>query len=160
MDFSFSGIGSSPSSLNDCSGTDLYRQSEAPVVLVVDDNDDNLQLACFIVEQAGYTALQARSGEEALALANTAAVHMVLLDIMLSDMNGFEVVKQLRQQVALREVPVVAITALASESERQQIIASGFTTLLCKPYAIDDLEALLQKHCTKKNPVSFPFCMS
>ncbi|HEY9878212.1 MAG TPA: response regulator [Leptolyngbyaceae cyanobacterium] len=157
MEFSFEEMDSPLSSLSDCSNADSYRRLETPVVLVVDDNDDNLQLACFIVEQSGYVALQARSGKEALAQVRTRAVQMVLLDIMLSDMNGFEVVEQLRQEGSLREVPVVAITAMASESERQQIIAAGFTTLLCKPYAIDDLEALLQQHCAQSNRVSFPF---
>ncbi|MBD0335502.1 MAG: response regulator [Cyanobacteria bacterium Co-bin13] len=121
--------------------------SEPPIVLVVDDDADNLQLACYIVEQAGYTALGAGSGKDALAQAQEHDVHLVLLDIVLPDMDGFQVIKQLRQQPLGRPTPVVALTALASELERQQIIEAGFSGFLCKPYAIDDLEATLSQYC-------------
>ncbi|MBD2256011.1 response regulator [Pseudanabaena sp. FACHB-2040] len=129
------------------SDASTFRAFKPPVVLVVDDDADNLQLACYIVEQAGYVALSAGSGKDALVQVQEHEVHLVLLDIVLPDMDGFQVIKQLQQRFSGQLMPVVALTALATESERLQMIDAGFSSFLCKPYAIDDLEAILGQYC-------------
>lgn len=137
--------------------TSPFRVADPPVVLVVDDSEDNLQLACYIVEQAGYSPLSAGSGKDALAQVEEHSVSLILLDIILPDMDGYEVLAQVRQQMPGTALPIIATTALASEAEKQQMIQAGFTSTLCKPYAIDDLEALLRQHCPVEAPVSLRF---
>lgn len=119
-----------------------------PVVLVVDDDEDNLQLACFIVEQAGYSTITASSGREALMQMQKPNVRLVLLDIRLSDMSGFEVI----QQHPNLAVPVIAVSALATEVEQIRMLEAGFSAFLCKPYEIDDLEAVLRHYCPAEVP--------
>lgn len=132
-----------------------FRVNDPPIVLVVDDDNDNLQLACYVVEQAGYRALSASSGKDALAQVQAHSIQLILLDIVLPDLDGFQVLAQIRQQTTEpAKIPMVAITALASEPEKQQMLAAGFSTCLCKPYAIDDLEALLQRYCPFEIPRS------
>lgn len=137
--------------------TPPFRVSEPPVVLVVDDNEDNLQLACYIVEQAGYLSLSASNGRDALAQIQEHRINLILLDIILPDMDGYQVIAGIRQQSLKQTVPIVATTALASESERQHMLEAGFTSILCKPYAINDLEALLQHYCPFDVPASLRF---
>lgn len=143
--------------MGDGLGAPCFRVSEPPLVLVVDDNDDNLQLACYIVEQAGYLSLSASSGKDALVQVQEHNISLILLDIILPDMDGYQVLKQVRQQYSRHTVPIVATTALASESEQQQMLEAGFTRVLCKPYAINDLEALLQQYCPFEMPASLRF---
>ena len=114
-------------------------------VLIVDDNQDNLELASFIAEQQGIQVLLASSAQEVFPQLNQ-PIDLILLDIVLPDIDGFTLLKQLRQSNLLSaSVPVVAVTALASEREKRRIEAAGFSGYLAKPYTIEALEQILQQ---------------
>ncbi|PSN17188.1 response regulator [filamentous cyanobacterium CCP5] len=124
-----------------------HSPSSVRTVLIVDDNQDNLQLASFVAEQQGYRVLLAASADETFSQIRH-HIDLVLLDIVLPDMDGFSVLERLRSmyQFAIN-VPVVAVTALASAQEKRAISEAGFSGYLCKPYTIDALEQVLKQFC-------------
>jgi adenylate cyclase len=84
-----------------------------PVVLVVDDNDDNRFTLSMRLESCGYgNILTAENGREALEKMRSGAVDLVLLDIMTPELDGYGVLEEMRSDVALRDIPVVMISAL------------------------------------------------
>ena len=115
-------------------------------ILVIDDNDDNLVLLSYALEELGYFAVQGSCGSDAIELAARYFPDLVLLDILLPDMNGMTVIKHLRKQPQMRDVPIIAVTALARAAERSKIIAAGFTDYIAKPYMLDELYALIQRY--------------
>jgi len=84
-----------------------------PVVLVVDDNDDNRFTLSMRLETCGYGNIQtAENGREALEKMRSGPVDLVLLDIMMPELDGYGVLEEMRSDVALRDIPVVMISAL------------------------------------------------
>lgn len=136
----------SPDSAGGGVGT-LSQKSCPPQILVVDDDPDNLQLTCYVVESAGYGVTRAMTGDRAVVLARQIAFDLILLDIVLPDLDGFAVLQQVRQSSLHPAVPVIAITALAHQREKAQIVKAGFNSYLSKPYDIEALELLLSQYC-------------
>ncbi len=115
-------------------------------VLIVDDDEDNLLFAHYAVEQFGYYVAAASSGSEAIAIAFSFCPDMILLDLMLDDISGLEVLQHLRQHKQFEAVPVIAVTALAHDRDRASALSAGFADYLIKPYMLDDLEAIIKRH--------------
>jgi signal transduction histidine kinase/DNA-binding response OmpR family regulator len=111
-----------------------------PVVLVVEDNADNLTTLRALLQET-CTVVETTAGRQALALARQHRPDLILMDIALQDMSGIEVLVAIRQDAALRHIPVVAVTASVMKGERENILAHGFDAYIPKP--ID--EALLQR---------------
>lgn len=118
--------------------------SQQPLVLVVDDNEDNLLLLSFVVEQLNCQILTAANGQTSLELAQSCQPALILLDMMLPDLEGIEVVAQLRQNSLTKEIPVIAVTAMARDEDRDSILAAGCNAYVSKPYSIEQLEQLLR----------------
>jgi two-component system, cell cycle response regulator DivK len=114
-----------------------------PLVLVVDDNEDNLLLLAFVLEQLGCPFITAADGKTALDLAQRCQPTLILLDVMLPDLDGMEVCFRLRQNPLTIDIPVIAVTAMARLEDREKILAAGFNECVTKPYAVDELEVLL-----------------
>ena len=104
----------------------------ALTVLVVDDNERNLKLACAVLEAAGITTAGAGSGAEALELAVERCFDLVLLDIRLPDIDGPEVLRRLRVDPGGATTPVVALTSLGPD-EAGALLELGFDGYLEKP---------------------------
>lgn len=102
-------------------------------VLVVEDNRDNLDLMTFLLEALGHDPIGATSGRRALEIAGDARPDVVLLDIQMPEMDGFETARALREIPALAEVPFVAVTALAMAGDREMILKAGFAGYIAKP---------------------------
>ena len=115
-------------------------------VLIIDDDDDNLLFAQYAVEYLGYRATSIKSGQGAVAVAMTCFPDIILLDILLKNINGIDVLRQLRQQEPIAHVPVIAVTALARPYDQDNIMAAGFSDYLLKPYMIDELERIIARH--------------
>lgn len=120
--------------------------SKRPTILIVDDNDDNLLLLSYALEELGCSTIQGSSGSDAIELATTHTPDLILLDILLPDMNGMTVIEHLRRHAALRHAPIIAVTALARAAERSKIIAAGFTAYIAKPYMLDELYSLIGRY--------------
>jgi CheY-like chemotaxis protein len=133
--------------LDNISGMNLSRFSDQPTVLVVDDNIDNLVLMeCQLAAVTSCTVITADTGKAALRLAQYQLPDLILLDILLPDLSGIEVTRQLRQATTTAKIPIVALTALASAEERDRILNAGCNDYLSKPYDLDDLEEIVTHH--------------
>ena len=119
---------------------------EQPLVLVVDDNEDNLALLAFLVEQLNCALLTAINGKTALDLAQQFQPMLILLDMMLPDMDGMEVVSRIRQNPLTKGIPVIAVTALARPEDREQMLSAGCNEYVSKPFFVDEMEALLYRY--------------
>ncbi len=124
--------------------------AEQPLVLVVDDNEDNLLLLAFLVEQLDCRIITAAEGQTALDLAQTYLPSLILLDMMLPDLDGMTVLSRLRENPLTAKTPIIAVTAMARAEDRERILAAGCDEYVTKPFIIDDLEALLRRYVTRK----------
>jgi len=117
------------------------------VVLVVEDNERSLKLACDVLRLRGYAPLEARTGAEAVALATEHRPALVLMDIQLPDMDGVAALGELRANPDTADIPVVAVTALAMKGDRERLLEQGFDGYLAKPISVrtfvDDLAPLM-----------------
>jgi len=102
-------------------------------VLIVEDNDKNMKLARDVLQAKGYTTVEAVTGEEGVRLAKERTPDLVLMDIQLPGINGIEAFKQIRADPKTARIPVVALTASVTPTDRSQITAAGFDAFVGKP---------------------------
>jgi len=103
------------------------------VILIADDKQSSRELLRAILEHANYVVVEASDGDEALLMASEANPQLVILDIHMPKRDGFGVIKELRKDPALQDLPIVALTASASLDDRDRIMDSGFDACLVKP---------------------------
>jgi CheY-like chemotaxis protein len=103
------------------------------VVLVVEDNEDNLLIVATILRHHGYTVLTAPNGEVAVEVARRNLPELVLLDISLPKMDGWEVARVLKSDAPTCAIPIVAFTANVYQSDRDKAAQLGFSGFLTKP---------------------------
>ena len=102
-------------------------------VLIVEDNEKNMKLARDILQAKGYATVEAETGEEGVKLAKEKKPDLVLMDIQLPGINGIEAFKQIRADESTAKIPVVALTASVTPTDRSQITAAGFDAFISKP---------------------------
>lgn len=102
-------------------------------VLVVEDNTVNLELVVALLEQEGCEVLVAETADEALSLAQTAHPDLILMDVQLPGMTGYEATHRLKADPATAPIPVVALTAQAMQGEEARAIEAGCAAYLAKP---------------------------
>ena len=117
-----------------------------PIILAVDDDEDNLVLLTEVLDPLNCLVMTATHGQTALRLAQACQPNLILLDIMLPDLNGIEVVYRLKQNQATTKIPVIAVTALARLEDRDRLILAGCNNYISKPYILEDLEALIRHY--------------
>ena len=122
---------------------------EALRVLVVDDNEDITQSLAMLLRLMGHEVHTASDGVLALAAARTILPHVILLDIGLPRLNGYDVARALRTMPALRDTIIVACTGYGSADDRQRALASGFDRHAVKPVTADTLTAILVEAVTR-----------
>jgi CheY-like chemotaxis protein len=108
-------------------------------ILVVEDNLLNLKLVRDVLTFSGYDVAEAHSGEEALQMARQNPPDLVLLDLQLPGIDGFETLQRLRQGILRHGVPVVTVTALAMPEDRERAALAGFDGYLEKPINVREL---------------------
>jgi two-component system, cell cycle response regulator DivK len=102
-------------------------------VLIVEDNEKNMKLARDVLQAKGYKTLEAATGEDGVKLARERAPDLVLMDIQLPGINGIEAFRQIRADPKTAKIPVVAVTASVTPTDRSQITAAGFDAFVSKP---------------------------
>ncbi|MCZ6679402.1 MAG: response regulator [Candidatus Poribacteria bacterium] len=115
-------------------------EPSSPKILVVDDEPRNIRILQIQLTAKGYTVLTATNGQEALEMVKTASPDLILLDIMMPKMNGFEVCEQIRADESTQFLPVVMVTALSDTQDRIRAIELGADDFISKPF--DSLEIL------------------
>jgi len=113
-----------------------------PKILLVEDNEMNRDMLSRRLQRRGYEVLTAVDGESGLALIRSAAPALVLMDMSLPGIDGWEVTRQLKADPATRAIPVIALTAHAMAGDREKALAAGCDDFDIKPI---DLERLLGK---------------
>jgi len=108
-------------------------QTAAPVILVVDDNPDALDIAARLLEREGYRTHRASSGPACIEIVRTEPVDLVLLDVMMPGMDGFEVCTALRDLEAGKRLPIIMLTARDDVDTRLEGIHHGVSEFLTKP---------------------------
>jgi CheY-like chemotaxis protein len=116
-------------------------------MLVIEDNPTNLELMTYLLAAFGHSALSAKTGEEGVTLALEQHPDLILCDIHLPDINGFEVFRRIRAAPQLADVKVIAVTASAMAGDRESVLAHGFDGYMSKPIVpetfVPDVERFL-----------------
>jgi two-component system cell cycle response regulator DivK len=102
-------------------------------ILIVEDNPVNMKLAVILLKSANYTVLSATDAEAALSLARSERLDLILMDVQLPGMDGFQAVALLKRDEATRAIPVIALTALAMKGDEERIRAAGYDGYIAKP---------------------------
>jgi CheY-like chemotaxis protein len=126
----------------------LHRSDDALVgrrVLVVDDDVRNIFALSSVLERRGMTVLTAGTGREAIAmLESTPDLAIVLMDIMMPEMDGYETMQVIRQNPSFRRLPIIALTAKAMKGDREKCLEAGASEYLAKPVNTDQLLSALR----------------
>jgi CheY-like chemotaxis protein len=113
--------------------------SHVEEILIVDDVPANLKLLAALLQRAEYSVRCAISGEMALRSIQSSPADLILLDITMPDMDGYEVCRRLKADPATAEIPVIFVSALDAPSARNQAFAVGGLDYIVKPYRIKDV---------------------
>lgn len=115
-----------------------------PVILCVDDEPINLLILERVLTSQGYEVIKAKDGREALEIIHQQKIDLILLDVMMPEVNGFEVCAQLKRNDRFRDTPVVMLTALESKESRIKGIEAGAEDFICKPFDQSEVMARIK----------------
>jgi CheY-like chemotaxis protein len=113
----------------------------AETILAIDDEKMNREFYRGLLKYKGYNVLNAENGQDALEILRNSSVDLVLLDIMMPGISGFDVLKSIRENKKLQSLPVIIITALADKGNRLKGLQMGADDFITKPFDIDELVA-------------------
>jgi two-component system cell cycle response regulator len=102
-------------------------------ILIIEDNETNLELMIYLLQEFGYEPMTALDGEEGLTAIRQERPDLVLCDIQMPNLDGYELVKIVKADPDLRQIPIVAVTALAMAGDRDKGLAAGFDSYINKP---------------------------
>ncbi len=119
-------------------------------VLVVEDNEMNMQLVEYLLEEGGYDILKATSGEEALEVISKTTPDLILMDIHLPGMDGLSVVRATKDNGRTRSVPILALTAHAMRGDKDRFLGAGCDGYISKPIDVKTFIPSIQKFMPAK----------
>jgi two-component system phosphate regulon response regulator PhoB len=125
-------------------------------ILVVDDEPEAVELIAFNLRQAGFSVTTAADGAEALQKARAQLPDLIVLDVMLPEMDGFEVCKLLRREPATARIPIVMLTAKAAEVDRVLGLELGADDYVVKPFSPRELLLRVRKLLARAQPEAAP----
>jgi two-component system cell cycle response regulator DivK len=122
----------------------------AELVLVVDDNELNVKLACDVLETAGMRTLSAVTAAEGLRLAREHRPDVVLMDLRLPDLDGTEAARRLAADPRTAHIPVLALSAVRMDEARAWFRDAGFVGYIEKPIDVLEFAAEVRRHCGER----------
>ncbi len=123
-------------------------------ILLVEDNAENRYLATFLLESHGFEVLHAINGKDALAEAQRALPDLILMDIHMPEMDGYEAARVIREEKTLSGIPMVAMTSYAQAGDRERALALGFVGYLEKPICTQSFVSQIQSFFSGKAGVA------
>lgn len=114
-------------------------------ILVVEDNAANLELVRYLLAFTGYMVWQARDGGQGIVLALQERPDLILCDLQMPVVDGYQVLAQLRQHAETADIPVVAVTAFSMPNDRQKVLTAGFNGYLSKPIEPETFVAQIEE---------------
>ncbi len=114
-------------------------------ILIADDKETGRELVRTVLENSGYTVIEASDGIEALRCAHESHPDLIILDLHMPGLDGFGVMRQLRSEAEFVSTPVMALTASAMHGDRERAIAAGFTGYITKPIRLGSLRSEIER---------------
>ena len=125
-------------------------------ILLIEDNRDHLELMAYLLRAFGHKPLSCGSGEGGMGVALNKQIDLVVCDLMLGGMNGFEVAQSFKADATLKNIPLVAISALTADSVRKRALAAGFDGFVSKPISpeafVFELQRFVKSDLTQTPP--------
>ena len=121
----------------------------AEPILIVDDNPTNMKLVSFLLTKKGYQVVCAGGGEEALKVLETFKPALILMDMQMPGIDGFELTRRLKANPATREIVILAVTAYAMKGDEERVRAAGCDGYLVKPIDTRTLPQVVASHLGK-----------
>lgn len=115
-------------------------------ILIVDDNPGNMKLVSFILEKRGYEIRTASSARQALELLDDFLPRLILMDLQMPGIDGYELTRQIRRDPRTRDIAIIAVTAYAMKGDEQRARAAGCDAYVTKPIDTRALPALVAEH--------------
>lgn len=126
------------------------KKAIAKKILVVDDNNDSRELVVKVLKNKGYEMLEAIDGEEALEKAIAEKPDLILMDISIPKINGYEVTKRLKSIEEFKDTPVIALTAHAMKGDRAKALEAGCEGYISKPINVRELPEQVKSYLRGK----------
>ena len=120
--------------------------SDDETVLVVDDCDDIRGIICMLVRSRGYRVVEAVNGMEAVELASRVKPQLILMDLGMPVLDGYEATRQIRGRRETRDVPVVAVSGFCDALNRHKALDAGCVECVCKPVDFGVLDGVLRRY--------------
>ncbi len=121
-----------------------------PTILYIEDNPENRLLVRRILEAEGYRVLEAEDGPSGLEAVRSSLPDLVLLDINLPEMDGYELVRRLRQVPGMEKIPIIALTANVMKGDRERTLEAGCDGYIQKPIDVDALPVQIASFLKKR----------
>lgn len=122
----------------------LNRRDERPTILIAEDFDDTRLMMRLWLVKNGYRVIEAENGAEAITLARAELPDLIIMDVMMPGTDGLDATRQIRQHEALRETPIVAVSAYGADECRGRALESGCTEYVSTPFEPDVLGELIE----------------
>jgi two-component system cell cycle response regulator len=124
----------------------------AKKVLIADDKEMGRELVRTVLENSGYTVIEAADGQEALQRAREASPDLIILDLHMPHLDGFSAMQELRRDPKFAATPVMALTASAMQGDRERALAAGFTGYVTKPIRLAALRVEVERMLSATPP--------
>ena len=125
-------------------------------ILIIEDHADMRELLTWQIELMGFAAITARQGREGLHKAQSEDPSLIILDIMMPGMDGWEAARELKANAATQDIPILAATALFRDADLQNCMASGCSGYIVKPFTFQELQGKIRELIPAVN-VTSPF---
>jgi two-component system cell cycle response regulator DivK len=121
------------------------QAARTKTVLIVEDNDLNMKLFHDLLDAHGYQTIQTRSGKDALALTREHHPDLILMDIQLPEVSGLDVIRWIKSDEDICEIPIIAVTAFAMKGDEERIRSGGCEAYISKPISIGSFIATVRQ---------------
>ena len=123
----------------------MQENKFSKLILVVDDHEVNRELLSIYLGSCGYNVIEASNGVEAVTIATSELPHLIIMDLSMPVLDGFEAARLIREVPVIAEVPIVAYTAHDSCTHRDEAMRVGFNEFLTKPIDFTELDSVIDR---------------